>query len=74
MNIEVNEVVHPVGLHDTIIKFRGIDPDTSEVIIFAVDHRPARDLIGAMEFAAQQNDPPILAHIEDWQILSRRSH
>jgi len=73
MNVEVNEVVHPIGMMDTIIKFKGTDPDTSEVITFGVDHRPAKDLFAAMQFAAEQNDPPILAHVEDWQILSRKA-
>lgn len=73
MNIEVTEVVHPVGLFDTIIKFRGIIPDTSEIVTFAVDHRPAKELFAAMKFAAEQNDPPIVVNLEDWQILSKRA-
>lgn len=73
MNVEVNEVVHPVGLFDTIIKFRGTNSDTSEIVTFAVDHRPAKELFAAMKFAAEQNDPPIVVNLEDWQILSKRS-
>ena len=70
MKVEVNEVVHPVGIFDTIIKFKGTNPDTAETIIFAVDHRPAKDLFAAMKEASEQNDPPIVVHLEDWQILT----
>lgn len=70
MKVEVNEVVHPVGLFDTIIKFRGINPDTAEIITFGVDHRPAKELFAAMKEASEQNDPPIVVQLEDWQILT----
>ncbi len=68
MIVEVNEVVHPVGMSDTIIKFKGITP-TGDTVTFGVDHRPAKALFEAMKEAAEGNDPPIRAEIEDWQIL-----
>jgi len=70
MNIEVTDVIHPIGMFDTIIKFRGTHP-SGDIIIFGVDHRPAKELFAAMQFAAEQNDPPIVVDLEDWQVLSR---
>ncbi len=70
MNIEVNEVIHPIGIHDTVIQFQGTHP-SGDIIVFGVDHRPAKDLFAAMQFAAEQNDPPVVVDLEEWQILSR---
>lgn len=72
MIVEANEVVQPVGVFDTIIKFRGTHP-SGDIVTFGVDHRPAKELFAAMKEAAEQNDPPIVVHLEDWQILSRKT-
>ena len=70
MTVEVHEVVQPIGAFDTIIKFRGTVVDTESEILFGVDHRPARELIQMMSAASKEEDPdPVLAHVEDWQIL-----
>lgn len=68
MIVEVTDVVRPVGLFDTVLKFKGISPD-GDIVTFGVDHRPARDLYAAMKEAAEFNDPPVMVSIEDWQIL-----
>lgn len=51
----------------TVHVFDGIDVDTGDQIVFAVDHRPARDLREAL------SDPEVevYAELEGWQILSR---
>ena len=72
MFIEANEVVQPVGLFDTVIKFQGTHP-SGDIVTFGVDHRPVKELFAAMKEAAEQNDPPIVVHLEDWQILSRKT-
>ena len=69
MKVEVNEVVQPVGMFDTIIQFKGMDQDTHDAVTFGVDHRPANGLIAEMRLASLNNDPPIVAYVEDWQIL-----
>ena len=70
MNIEVNEAIYPIGIHDTVIQFQGTHP-SGDIIVFGVDHRPAGDLISAMQYASAMNDPPIVVDLEEWQILSR---
>jgi hypothetical protein len=49
----------------TIGQAVGIDVDTAEVVVFALDHRPARHLGEAIESA----DEPVWVELEDWQIL-----
>ena len=71
MIVEVTDVVRPIGLFDTIIKFKGISPD-GEIVTFGVDHRPARDLFEAVKEAAEYNDPPVMAEVESWQILKTK--
>ncbi len=43
MKVQVTGV-RPSGMFDTVITFTGIDVDTGNNVVFAVDHRPARDL------------------------------
>lgn len=69
MIVQVTEVVRPIGMFDTIIKFKGISP-AGDIVTFGVDHRPAKDLFEAMQEAAEYNDPPLMTEIRDWQVLS----
>lgn len=69
MIVEVNKVIHPIGMMDTIIKFEGTNT-ADEKVTFGVDHRPAKELFGAMKQAHKNGLDPILAEVDEWQILS----
>ncbi len=68
MIVEVNEVVQPVGMMDTIIQFVGTTP-ANDRVTFGVDHRPAKELFEGMKQAHEAGLPPVIAEIADWQIL-----
>ena len=54
---------------DTVVQFIGTNT-ADERVTFGVDHRPARDMVGAMRQLLEEESMPLLAEIEDWQILS----
>jgi hypothetical protein len=63
MLIETVEVA-PQSQWATVWVARGYDLDTRAEVWFGVDHRPARDLAGAL---AEYGD--VLCEVEDWQVL-----
>ncbi|HET7110253.1 MAG TPA: hypothetical protein VFI41_05240 [Gemmatimonadales bacterium] len=60
MEIEVTELVADGG---SVVVFAGLDSDGARVT-FAVDHRPAQELVNAM-----LNDEEVIAFVEPWQIM-----
>jgi len=57
-------LIAPVRNEGTIVVFSAQD-DKGQTQFIAVDHRPARDLIEALD----STDSPIFVQVEDWQIL-----
>lgn len=51
----------------TIGKAVGDDAETGDVVVFAGDWRPMRDLGYALEAAGE----PIPVEVEDWQVIAR---
>jgi len=68
MIVEVNDVIKPEAM-DTVVRFVGTNT-ADEKVTFGVDHRPAKELVGAMRQLLLEDGMPLLAEIEDWQILS----
>lgn len=64
----VLDAVQPFGLFDTVLVFAG--HTDSEDLLFAVDHRPARQL---REYLAEQDElgGEASVEIEPWQVLNR---
>jgi len=57
---------------DTIIKFRGVEVETGDQVLFGVDHRPARALAEGLRLREKYDAEPILAAVEEWQVLMRQ--
>ena len=53
------------GDHGSVVLFRGTLVDDGREIVFAVDHRMARDLAEALAY----NESP-LAGVEAWQVTA----
>lgn len=68
MIVEVKELIHPVGMFDTMLKFRGVIQDTEDEIIFAVDHRPAKDLLMLLNYNTE-NEDPTFAEVPEWAVI-----
>ena len=58
-------VTEPVADHGSIVVLRGIEHETDRIVTFGADHRPAQDILAALE---QGEDVEV--EIEDWQIMS----
>lgn len=53
--------------------FEGEEVESGDTVRFAVDHRPARHLAAEVAFAqALPTGDPVVAEVEEWQVLSRR--
>ena len=48
----------------SVVIFRGVTFGDARIVTFAVDHRPARELINAL----LNDDEEIIAFVEPWQI------
>jgi hypothetical protein len=62
--IAVTQLLRDEG---SIVLFQGIDSDGA-IVNFGVDHRPARDILDAIEAG---EDP--VAYVPEWAILARRT-
>lgn len=60
MEVTVTEIVRDEG---SVVLFRGLTDDGAAVV-FAVDHRPAQELMNGM-----LNDEEVVAIVESWQIV-----
>lgn len=60
MKVTVTEIVRDEG---SVVLFRGLTDDGAAVV-FAVDHRPAQELMNGM-----LNDEEVVAIVESWQIV-----
>lgn len=61
MEIEVTGIVRDEG---SVVLFQGVPLEGSPLVTFAVDHRPAQELINGM-----LNDEEVIAIVEPWQIV-----
>ena len=61
MDIIVTGLVADEG---TVVVFEGDDQTSGVTVVFAVDHRPARDIVTALNSGEQP-----LAVIESWQVI-----
>ena len=64
MRILVKEIVSPTG--STIAYGSGIDSPDGRLVVFCGDHRPMADIRRALD---QQAGRPVLAVVEDWQVI-----
>jgi hypothetical protein len=62
IRIYVQSLIRDEG---TIVVFGGYDVDTDLPVMFAADHRPAQDIIDAI----QKGEGPIFVTIESWQVI-----
>lgn len=61
MEIEVTAIVRAEG---SVVLFRGESLETGRTVTFAVDHRPAQELMNGM-----LNDEEVIALVEPWQVM-----
>jgi len=61
MEIEVVSIVRNEG---SVMVFRGTSLEDGRTVTFAVDHRPAQELMNGM-----LNDEEVIALVEPWQVL-----
>lgn len=61
MEIEVQTIIADQG---SIVVFSGDRLDGEGRVMFAVDHRPAQELINGM-----LNDEEVIAIVEPWQLM-----
>lgn len=57
---------HPVRHEAAHLVFEGIDTDSGEIVYFAVDHRPARNLLHAI-----RSEDADTVEVEPWQVIGR---
>lgn len=62
MNVHFREAALDEG---TIVLFKGTDTDAHNEVTVAIEHRPARDLVEALERGEH-----VEAEVEGWQVLS----
>lgn len=68
MQVQIMGLQRQPGPYDSVIPFIARileEPNDGRFCVIGVDHRPARDLLQALVDGEE-----ILAHVEDWQILS----
>jgi hypothetical protein len=61
--ITVTMVVRDEG---SIVLMRGVEHETDRIVTFAVEHRPAQDIVDALG----RGEDVEVYDVEDWQVMS----
>ena len=61
MEVEVTQIVRDEG---SVVVFQGESLEDGRTVTFAVDHRPAQELVNGM-----LNDEEVIALVDSWQVI-----